>query len=465
MKVKENKFFAILICAIYVITIVIFSISLFSEYNTGKKENSARRFNSITKTLARLSKTYTPGSEKFNDELLANLGNISDIAGMQITYGNELIFSYPADREKLEKIDTSTTYTNQTTVWCKNGIPVTLTASIHNLAPSVILYNSRIAFLVILIATIAVVIYLIIYVKNGTFPKEAEADDAEESDIVYPDIEEYKFSQEEQKEENNEDDFEEPVVNESAFENEQEKASEEKEEEEKEIEKKEPAEEEEKEDILAFLNEPKETKTEDENFLPPIEDIVNEDSQEDKTDSDNNEPKGLFCEETGFGWQEYMLTRLDSELVRSASGDQDLSLMTLTIPGIDWSSPAGKEISRIIIETVKFNDLIFNYNEDGVSAIFQNQNVDKTLVTAETLHTEILSILSRYELKLHAFIGISSRSLRLISANRLANESEEAMKRAKEDVESPIVAFRVNPDKFRNFLATDAFKKDSESAD
>ncbi len=464
MKVKENKFFAILICAIYVITIAIFSISLFSEYNTGKKENSARRFNSITKTLARLSKTYTPGSEKFNDELLANLGNISDIAGMQITYGNELIFSYPADREKLEKIDTSTTYTNQTTVWCKNGIPVTLTASIHNLAPSVILYNSRIAFLVILIATIAVVIYLIIYVKNGTFPKEAEADDAEESDIVYPDIEEYKISQEEQKEENNEDDFEEPVVNESSFENEQEKTPVEKEEG-KEIEEKEPAEEEEKEDILAFLNEPKETKTEDENFLPPIEDIVKDDNQEEKTDSDNNEPKGLFCEETGFGWQEYMLTRLDSELVRSASGDQDLSLMTLTIPGIDWSSPAGKEISRIIIETVKFNDLIFNYNEDGVSAIFQDQNIDKTLVTAETLHTEILSILSRYELKLHAFIGISSRSLRLISANRLANESEEAMKRAKEDVESPIVAFRVNPDKFRNFLATDAFKKDSESAD
>lgn len=465
MKIKGNKFFAIAICAIYLVTVAIFSFSLFSEYNKGKRENSARRFNSITKTLARLSKTYTPGSTKFNDELLANLGNISDIAGMQITYGNELIFSYPADKEKLEKIDTENTYTNQTTVWCKNSIPVTLTASIHNLSPSVVFYNSRIAFIIILIATIAVVIYLIIYVKNGTFPKEAETDDAEESDIVYPGIEEYQAPEEE---------FEEPVFNDSEEEKEQteeataaeadEETEEEQEEEILSI-KDTKEEEEEKEDILAFLNEPKETEKEDENYLPPVEDIVTNENKEEKTESNAEGPKGLFCEETGFGWQEYMITRLDSELVRSASGDQDLSLLTLTIPGIKWSSPAGKEISKLIIEIVKFNDLVFNYKEDGVSAIFQDQNLDKTLVTAETIHTEILSILSRYELKLHAFIGISSRSLRLISANRLANESEEALKRAKQDIESPIVAFRVNPDKFRNFLASDPFKNDSESAE
>jgi len=124
---------------------------------------------------------------------------------------------------------------------------------------------------------------------------------------------------------------------------------------------------------------------------------------------------------------------------------------------------SGKEISKTILEKVKFNDLVFNYKEDGASAIFQNQNTDKSLVIAGDLHTEITSVLSKYNEQRFVGIGISSRTLRLISATRLANESEEALNRA--DADSPIIAFRVNPERYKDFLASESFQEETASSE
>mgnify|MGYP006396966439 FL=1 len=175
--------------------------------------------------------------------------------------------------------------------------------------------------------------------------------------------------------------------------------------------------------------------------------------------SDSSQPKGLFCPDTGFGWEEYMITRLDSELLRSASSDQDISLFTIKIEGIDWKSDCGKKISKLILEIVKFNDLVFNHGTDEVSAIFQNQNTDQALVTAESVHNKLVKLLSENNQNNKVAIGISTRSLRLISASRLANESEEALKRAIADPDSPIIAFRVNPERYKDFLASESFQE------
>ena len=96
MKAKKNLAFIITITSVYVLTVLIYGVSLFMEYKNGL-EKSRSRFNSITKDVSRISRTYTPRSDKFYDELLISLGNVSDIAGIQLVYGNELIFSYPKD--------------------------------------------------------------------------------------------------------------------------------------------------------------------------------------------------------------------------------------------------------------------------------------------------------------------------------------------------------------------------------
>ena len=372
MKVKKSSIFVISIYGIYILSVLIYIFSLIGEYRIGSKKAEIR-FNRISRDLTSISRTYTPGTEDFYNEFLKSLGNIGDIAGIQLKYGNELILSYPKTLEELQKINNSLVTNKTTTLNTDKGIQMTVTASIYLLKPSSVFYKSRTAFVIILLATLAVSAYLVFFIKH---------------DFYYP-------------EEN-----------------------------------------EEKEDVLAFLNEDSEKTAEE-----PVEKDASESAEKD------NEPKGLFDPETGFGWEEYLITRLDSELIRSASSDQDISLFIIKIPNIDWKSACGKEISKLIIDTVKFKDLVFNFSDDGAAAIFQSKNTDQALVTAEELHTGIISILSSNNLVPRAAIGISSRSLRLISGARLANEAEQALAHARDDEDSPIVAFRVNPDKYRNFLA------------
>ncbi|WP_296031305.1 hypothetical protein [uncultured Treponema sp.] len=433
MRAKRNSIFITTICAVYILSLLVFIISLAAEYKQGAF-NSQNRFNSITRDLSRISKNYAPQSKKFYDEFLASLGNISDIAGLQIKYGEELIFSYPGKMSEFEKINSSLVKIYSTTVFTENGIPLSLTASIYLLKPVSIFYKGRIAFIVVIIATLATAAYLAFFIKNGTFPKESETDDLEQTE--YPEIESYDDFSEEKEEQADE-----------------EKINDENEETSENIPEQEEAPQEQEEDVLAFLNSEPEKETDSEL----------ENSEDKNEDPAEEEPAGLFCPSTGFGWEQYMLTRLDSELIRSASSDQDLSLFTVKIKDIDWNSECGKEISKTILEKVKFNDLVFNYKEDGASAIFQNQNTDKSLVIAGDLHTEITSVLSKYNEQHFVGIGISSRTLRLISATRLANESEEALNRA--DADSPIIAFRVNPERYKDFLASESFQEETTSSE
>ncbi|MGN0730088.1 hypothetical protein [Treponema sp.] len=417
MRAKGSSFFIPAVCAVYILSVLFFVVSLAAEYRRGIFY-SQNRFNSITRDLSRISKNYTPQSKKFYDEFLFSLGNVSDIAGLQLKYGEELIFSYPGKVSDLEKINSSLVKMYTTTVFSENGIPVSLMSSIYLLKPVSIFYRGRIALIAVLLATVSTAVYLVFFTRNSKVPAPAEANSTE-----YPEIESYDDFPEDTEEM--------PQENETSLESD-------------EIQQESP-EQPEEEDVLAFLNEEPEQ--------PEPEESQNE----------KEEPSGLFCPDTGFGWEQYMLTRLDSELIRSASGDQDLSLFTIIIKGISWTSECGKEISRVILEKIKFNDLVFNYKEDGASIIFQNQNTDKSLVIAEELHADIASVLSKYNESRFIGIGISSRSLRLISSTRLANESEEALSRTTND--SPIIAFRVNPERYKDYLASESFQDEKQDSD
>lgn len=443
MKTKKNSAFTFAIVAIYILTVVIYFSSLFIEYKKGE-EKASNRFNEITKDVSRISLANSVKTKQFYDEILNSLGNVADIAGIQLNYGNELIFSYPKDMKDLNNIKNYLVSFKTTKVFAATGVPVIINASIYKLKPSSIFYKGRIAFLVILVATIFTAIYLIIFVKNGTFPTEEESDDLDEDEIDYPDVSTYDLTPEETSEiknqlsslnENDMEDIEEEIENNISENTLSEKIE---------------IEEEDDEDVLAFLDEEKKETTED--LSSEIESYTDNETK-------TNSPKGLFCPDTGFGWEEYMLTRLDSELLRSAQSDQDLSLFSIRIPGIDWNSECGKNISRTVLEKIKFNDLVFNYGDDGISAIVQNQNTDQSLVTAESLYQDLAKILNENNSDLSISIGISSRSLRLISGSRLTNESIEALTRAMKDTDSPIIAFRVNPERYKDFLASASFQE------
>jgi hypothetical protein len=183
-----------------------------------------------------------------------------------------------------------------------------------------------------------------------------------------------------------------------------------------------------------------------------------DDTQQEAAEKENTEqekePAGLFSPDTGFGWESYMLPRLDSELIRAASSEQDLALFTIRIPSLDWTCSYGKKISSVILQAAKFNDLVFNYKEDGCCAIIQELNIPQSILKAQEILKQVNTILAENKSSLRCCIGISTRALRLISGSRLFNESEQSLFHALDDEESPIVAFKADSEKYRNYLAS-----------
>lgn len=512
MKAKRN-YFTVAVCTVYIAAVLAFAASLIFEYSGGTKR-AQERFTSLTKDLSRNLKENDIGSAEFSRAILESLGNVSDIAAIQVSSDGKLLFSYPVSID--ENKTASSPLIKQLSTSVKGGEnSAVLTAALYTLKPSSIYYKGRVAFLVILAATLAAALNLIIVSKKDTdgdgqedtdaekdgaedyFFEEEMADyekvarketdakedatvyendaeeeaavtertDAEESAVTRNDVAEVAAVAEvtaaedtavsEVTAENN------AVAEENSYGTEIDSDKTLDFEDQTDIEETIPSVQE-KEPVLENgqnASEEEGAATEDASFAEEIH-------EEPSLAENNAAPVGLFDEKTGFGWEQYMPTRLDSELIRAASSEQDLALFTVRIPGIDWTTPEGKETASIIKDWVKFNDLVFDYGSDGFTAIFQNQNTDAALAEAEKTHTEIVSVLKRAKSSAETpFVGISTRSLRLISGKRLFNESEQALFHAMEDKDSPIVAFRVNPDKYRSYLAGEASKLKERTQD
>lgn len=512
MKAKRN-YFTVAVCTVYIAAVLAFAASLIFEYSGGTKR-AQERFTSLTKDLSRNLKENDIGSAEFSRAILESLGNVSDIAAIQVSSDGKLLFSYPVSID--ENKTASSPLIKQLSTSVKGGEnSAVLTAALYTLKPSSIYYKGRVAFLVILAATLAAALNLIIVSK-----KDTDGDGQEDTDAEKDGAEDYFFEEEmpdyekvARKETDAKDDAtvygndaeEEAAVTENDAKEEAavtrndvaEVAA---------VAEVTAAEDTAVSEVTAGNNAVAEEnsygteidsdktldfedQTDIEETIPSVQEkepvlengqnageeegaaaedasFAEEIHEEPSLAENNVAPVGLFDEKTGFGWEQYMPTRLDSELIRAASSEQDLALFTVRIPGIDWTTPEGKETASIIKDWVKFNDLVFDYGSDGFTAIFQNQNTDAALAEAEKTHTEIVSVLKRANSSAETpFVGISTRSLRLISGKRLFNESEQALFHAMEDKDSPIVAFRVNPDKYRSYLAGEASKLKERTQD
>ena len=75
------------------------------------------------------------------------------------------------------------------------------------------------------------------------------------------------------------------------------------------------------------------------------------------------------------------------------------------------------------------------------------------MVLAETLYTRLCDLLKNEYMDEKPAIGISTKSLRLLPGSRLLTEAAQALEKALCEKDMPIVAFSVNPDKYRRFVA------------
>lgn len=172
--------------------------------------------------------------------------------------------------------------------------------------------------------------------------------------------------------------------------------------------------------------------------------------------SSSSGPEGLYSPYTGLGWEQYLVERLDSELQRAASSEQDLALFVIRVSGLVHTDLLARKISKVLADSFKFRDLVFEYGQDGFAGIVQNINLDQAMKLADGLYAEIDSILMSLSYNGQITIGITTRTARLLPASRMIEEASSAARKAIEEPSLPIVAFRANPEKYRSYVAENA---------
>jgi len=165
-------------------------------------------------------------------------------------------------------------------------------------------------------------------------------------------------------------------------------------------------------------------------------------------------PKGLYSPRTNIGWEQYTKDRLDSELHRCSATEKDLALILMEFAYINndlMLKQAAEEAANFFTS----RDLLFEYGNQGITVILPGVGFDIAISRTEKFYQRIAekysdSFGSTSSLK----IGISSRSGRLLNADRIILEAKEALKKAKTDSVTSIIAFKSDPEKYREFIRT-----------
>jgi hypothetical protein len=166
-----------------------------------------------------------------------------------------------------------------------------------------------------------------------------------------------------------------------------------------------------------------------------------------------HQESGLFSPLSGLGWESYLADRLEAEISRSASFEQDLSFLLVSFEGTAPERPEYRATAATIAEFFSFKDLAFERGPEGFAVILPNIDADHALRMADEFLKKLSTRLGAGG-ALPVFMGISSRSGRLVDSTRIGKEAEAALKKAKEEGDSHIVAFKPDPDKYRLYLAS-----------
>lgn len=441
----NKKFFNVLIislCTILVLTLAGTGFVLYSDYKTGVQAADKRfekLFSQTEDAISRIQETDSEFIAAFNKAV----GSPEFYYSINLKSSNQDIYVYPAMAQTQSKLFT---VTKSRRITEGNNLDLNLTVCIYTLPASIIFARLKITFIITLVITLSSALALIYLYLNK---KDDEEDDNEEFSFKEDDFsQEDDFSldldipEEENIESSSEENIQESPVAES---NEQEFT---------------PVED---PTIVKYTEtdvteEPEIDSSDSIQTEEPViassektEEIVSVKAAEEETSSSSNE---LFSEKTGFCSEKYLNSRLESELARASSSELDLSLVLIQIPGIDFETKCGIEVCNRILSIFHYKDIIFEYKNDGLAIIFNNADIDKALESSEQVYAEICSTLNQFELDTKPLFGIASRSLRFLPGERLITEAEQALLHAKEDPENPIIAFRVNPEKYRKYMAS-----------
>ncbi|MBD5412799.1 MAG: hypothetical protein HDR51_08670 [Treponema sp.] len=487
MKKKGILIYSILISMVFSFAIIYFVLALTIEYKTGNYRTE-RLFYTLCEDIENSADGF-PAMDTIEKE-----GNF---AAITIFKNRRCIFSYPS--ENAQNIE-STKFIKVNKKTIQNGnSTLELTAAMYTLRPLKIFQYGKFSFIVISIATLFT-IGLIIYnsIKDDNEVEETDNDNPQEesssdshTETTSNEVEIERENANNDKENDDEDEKEDGDNNQGNAENSSEdiKTSDElKETEENNIINDEQNEcNEAEQEQIAHSNSSTEYKNDEQNTDLNENTITEADSagqdkqeiienssiqndtttiEEDSTSNQNetnttdtvidsseastNEAQKIFSVSTGFCLQDQLQTRLDAELVRCGASELDLSLFIVKITNSEISEEIAKKIGDCILGKIQFRDCIFEHGKNSFAIIIPEIEIEQAEDFAEELYNDIAKIIDNTDAE--CFIGISSKTMRVISPNILITEAEEALEHATKDGKSKIIGFHVDIEKYRQFI-------------
>ena len=427
MKSKLTGFYCFFVILMFLVSIFIFGFSVFSEYTQAEKRCDYR-FEQMSLSLKQLTNRTDFFTDQFDNKLYDIASPLEDFAILRIKYNSEDYFTYSVTENERDTINSKIIYNKSFSFSTYDG-NVSIFAAMYRIRPSEIARFAKISFLLVLITTIITIILIIILNHNT---RKIEAINAPEDDDEENGSSKLKTADEIIADMN----YSGTVLNKAELEAEA---------------AVQPTEQ--------FVPQPEPQIQEAPKPQPEIKaekpkEPVSFPAEEVKPmvikENENKTPEGLFSPDTGLGWESYLKVRLENELNRAISSEVDLALFLFKIPCIEKTSSVFKEICEYLTVQFQFKDLLFEYKEDSIAAIKINTDVDQALSFAEKLQSDINELLKDYPSK--CYIGISTRTVRMMSAERLIKETDEALIHAQEDDDCQIIAFRADAIKYRQFL-------------
>ena len=444
----KNRFivvYTVFAAAVFIFSLSFFGFNLYREYSANV-EKSEDKYKTLVSDIRNLSFNQAQNNSLYSKGIKDAVGDTGAYAFIQVRRYGETVVYYPSGKLKEETVSKLTkSFTKEIIV---NTEPILIECNIYLIRPDSIFYYARVSFLMILIITIITII-MIIYLNlseqtSGVISLTEEA--IEEND----DDENLELNAEEDKvSEDTNETGEDSITSENNSENEiifedtgdfdnLNNKTEESEENEHKLAEVTP------EEVKAILSEPftdqeaQKEETVTERAKLPVDEVAPA-----QTDIP---PSGLFDPETGIGWESYLLTRLNNEIDRATASEIDLSLFVVKLPEVDMKSEIFKNVCNYLAIQFQFKDLLFEHKNDSIIAIKISMNVDEALNLADKLYSDICNILNNRNCR----IGISSRSIRMVTGERLILEAEQAIEHT--DANSPVIAFRVDSEKYRQLM-------------
>lgn len=398
MKKRTFNLISVVIAAIFVFTAVYFIAGIVSDKKNGPLQ-AEEIFDSLVIKTQNAANSYPLSSYNFSDSFIRAAGDFSNYQKLNLSVDGKLIYSYPSKDIYFSRKSGAKSFTKSFTT--KNGNSILINAEIYTTVQSSLFYHARTAFIVIFAATLTAILILIFAktekdeidgIDEISFEDETESTDKE------------IFSQNKTDEISSEKQHDEYALTE-----------------------------EEKKQLFDGFD---------------TVDFSQNENKDEKIFSENTDTEEeKSCPKTQP--IENLEAKCEEALVKAAENGSDLSVLIIKVNSSE-NEISLEQIENIFDSDFAQNALVFSDESNLFTVLLENTGLDDAMTVAKEIFEDFSEKLADAGQKVT--IGLSSKTGRTVSSERLLTEAREAQKHAATEPDSPIIAFRASPEKYNDYI-------------